>query len=187
MNTIDLNKVKELFETQILELKKSLSLQKEGLSSLCWMINTDMWTWQVIFGITPELEVVGIQEGNLDNIQLGLAKEIQNRFEPRIIPDIQVLEYNQLKIIAIKASRSREVAYHEFDGRAFIREWSMTRRLTMDEKDNLSKKRNREKYNGPWKCDKCGMQVMTISAMAVTDQGLKKSFDCFCGGEFWPL
>lgn len=66
---IDLVKIKELFETQKLELKKSLSLKKEGLSSLYGMINTDAAIGQVIFGISPDMEIIGVGKDNLDTIQ----------------------------------------------------------------------------------------------------------------------
>jgi predicted HTH transcriptional regulator len=184
---IDLNRIKELFETQKLELKKSLSLKKEGLSSLCGMINTDAAIGQVIFGISPDMEIVGVGKDNLDTIQKGLAQTIHNKFDPKIIADIQIIEHNGLKVVSVQASRSIENVYHEFDGRAFMREGSLTRILKISEKESLSKKRNREKHNGPWKCDKCGTQCMTFSGVELTAKGMMKTFSHDCGGEFWPI
>lgn len=47
--------------------------------------------------------------------------------------------------------------------------------------------RNREMYTGLWKCDRCGSVVGMLMSMVVTEQGVTKSYDCECGGEFWPM
>ncbi len=182
-----MNKIKKQFETQKLELKRSLSLQKEGLKSLCGMINTDEAFGQLVFGISPELDIIGIGDDNIDNIQIKIAQTIQTKFDPNIIPDIQIIEYNELKLLSIKASRSIETAYHEFDGRAFIREGSRTRVLNISEKEILVKRRNRENHNGPWKCNKCGAIAMNLVSVEITDKGIKKTFKHNCGGEYWPI
>ncbi len=38
-----------------------------------------------------------------------------------------------------------------------------------------------------WKCDQCGAIVNMLASIIVTDRGVRKSFKCHCGGEFWPL
>jgi len=71
-------------ETQSIEFKKSLSLMKEVCATLCAMLNTKIGTGMVLFGISPENEVVGI-DGNLDSMQKTLVQHIRQKFDPSII------------------------------------------------------------------------------------------------------
>ena len=52
-------------EGQMVEFKKSLSLQREGLEALCAMVNSDLARGTVIFGVEKDGTVCGIEEGNL--------------------------------------------------------------------------------------------------------------------------
>ncbi len=184
---IELAEIKKLFETQSVELKKSLSLQKEAFESLCAMINTDYARGKVLFGISPDLDICGIEPGNLDSAQKSLVENLRHKFDPPIIADIELLEYNNVRLLLLQAERSMGVAYHEYDGRAFIREGSSNRQLSYEEKQQISRKRNRDRYNGPWKCDRCGSIVGMLSSLELTESGIRKTYNCSCGGEYWPL
>jgi len=181
------DEIRNLYETQSLEFKKSLSLQKEALKSLCSMINTDSAKGMVLFGVAPDYSICGIEPGNLDKAQISLGQKCQQKFDPPIITNIEILECEDKSLLLLKAERSTGVAYHEYDGRAYIREGSSNRLLSFLEKQQLLSRRNRDKHNGPWKCDHCGSTVGMLSSIVITDQGVKKSYICKCGGQFWPL
>ncbi len=174
-------------ESQTTEFKKSLSLRKKAFESLCGMVNSDYAKGLVIFGISPTNDIIGIEPGNLDSLQISLTQHIGQKFEPPLICSIEVISIQDKFLIIISAKRLPQVPYHEYDSRAFIREGTLTRKLVLTEKINLQKIRNREQHNGPWECDRCGTIVNMLSSIVVTDCGIHKSFKCHCGGEFWPL
>jgi predicted HTH transcriptional regulator len=183
---IDLNKIRKLGETQEVEFKKSLGLRREALEALCGMINSDNAKGKVLFGVSPDGSIGGLEEGNLDSAQKNLVQHIRDKFEPPIICNIEMLQCEGKTLLLLEADRAPGVSYHEYDGRAFIREGSTRRQLSYNEKLQLSKKRDRDQHNGPWKCDRCGAVVGMLIGMAITDQGVSKSYTCKCGGEFWP-
>jgi len=173
-------------ESQTFERKRSLSLQREGLASLCGMINADISHGTVAFGIDPDGQIIGIEPGNLDKAQRSLSQSIQSKFEPPIQCTLQLHELDGKSVVVVSAQRNRTIPYHEFDGRAYIREGTATRQLSLTEKQALQRQRNRDLHTGPWKCDRCGSWVGMLSQVVVTDQGMRKTYDCGCGGEFWP-
>lgn len=181
------DEIRELFENQSTEFKKSSSLQKEALEALCGMINSDCATGTVLFGISSEGSICGVEEGNMDSVQKKLAQKIRQRFDPSIISNIEVLRCGDKMILRLRADRAPGVSYHEYGGRAYIREGSTSRQLSYDEKTQLFKKRDRDQHSGPWKCNGCGSIVGTMLSLVITDPGAKKSYVCECGGEFWPI
>jgi predicted HTH transcriptional regulator len=177
----------KLGETQAVEFKKSLSLQREAMEALCGMINTDYGKGKVVFGVDPNNAILGIESGNLDTAQRSLIALIREKFDPKIICNIQVFLCEGKTLLLVEAERNREIPYHEYDGRAYIREGTSRRQLSFAEKQQLSRRRNRELHNGPWKCDRCGAVVGMLFSMIVDDQGVRKSYKCDCGGQFWPI
>ncbi len=137
---MDFEKIIQDGETQSVEFKKSLSQRKEGCKTLCGMLNAEVDAGMVLFGISPENEVVGI-EGNLDSAQRPLVQHIQQKYDPPIKVSIQIEEYEGKKILILSAKRSNDVRYYEYDGRAFFREGSTTRRLSIQEKESLNNNR----------------------------------------------
>ena len=184
---IDPDEIRRLGESQTVEFKKSLSLQKEALRALCGMINSDSATGIVYFGVSPDGSISGVEEGNLDSAQQKLAQRVRDTFDPRIIPTIEVLQSEGKTLILLSADRAHGLAYHEYDGTAYIREGSTTRQLSLQEKGQLSKKRGRDQHNGPWLCDGCGTIAGILAGMSITGSGVRKSYACRCGGEFWPI
>ena len=173
-------------ESQVFERKRSLGLRREGLETLCGMINAEVAHGSVVFGIGPDGQIVGVEPGDIDKAQLSLSQVIGNKFDPPIQCTMRVLEIQEKRVLILAARRNRDVPYHEFDGRAFIREGTATRQLTLNEKQSLQRWRNRDLHTGPWRCDNCGSWVGMLSSIVVTDQGVRKSYACNCGGEFWP-
>ena len=175
-----------LGELQTVEFKTSLGLTKDALEALCGMLNTDLGIGTIWFGVEPDGSIRGIEPGNLDSAQQSLSRTVREKFDPRIIHSIERYECEGKILICLSAERTTGVAYHEFDGRAYIREGSTRRKLTIAERDHLKRRRNRETHPGPWKCDKCGAVIGMFSGMVVTDHGVERTFSHGCGGELWP-
>ena len=130
-----------LGELQTTEFKKSLSLQKEAFQALCGMVNADPAHGTVYFGVAPDQSVVGVEPGDLDSAQKKLATALRQKFDPPIISLIETVEWGDKRLIRLKADRGTGVAIHEYDGRAYIREGTTTRVLSLAEKQQLVDKR----------------------------------------------
>lgn len=182
-----LTKEQLLAESHTLEFKKSLSLQRQGLESLDGMINSDDGKGTIIFGVTPEGDVVGIEPGDADRAQQSLAQHIRSKFDPTLICHIDIAECEGKRLLVLEAERDSSVPYYEYDGRAFIREGTTTRQLSRDEKASLTKRRDRDHHTGPWRCSGCGAIVGQLISFGFTGSGMKKSYRHSCGGEYWPM
>jgi len=173
-------------EGQTTEFKTSLSSRREGLEALCAMVNSDCAKGTVLFGVAPDGTICGVESGNLDSAQCSLSQAINQGFAPSLQPEIQVTEIEGKQLIVLTAERVRSVPYHEYDGRAWIRQGSEKRQLTLSEKDQIRRSRDRASHSGPWKCDRCGSCVGQLFSIEMTNDGMKKNYDCPCGGQFWP-
>ena len=173
-------------EGQKTEFKKSLSLKREAMEALCAMVNGDAASGSVIFGVADDGTVCGVEPGNLDTAQRSLLQSIQSTFEPPLKVEIFLEELEGKHLLVITAQRSRNIPYHEYNGKAWIRQGSEKRPLTLAEKDHIRRTRDRDFHSGPWKCDRCGTWVGQLISVTVTADGPKKTYDCHCGGQFWP-
>jgi len=104
----------------------------------------------------------------------------------RFVAQIDVLECDGRRLVRVIGQRNPLVAYHEYDGRAFIREGTTQHMLSVAEKQQLTRRRNRDAYPGPWRCDRCGFSPTRIGIAVATDQGVHELLECHCGGQFWP-
>lgn len=175
-----------LIETQTVERKSSLAERREGLEALDAMINADVGRGVVLFGVRPTGEVVGIEEGNADTAQRSLADHIRHKFSPQITFEIQVVERPGRPVLVISGTRDPSVPLVEYDGRAFIREGPSQRQLTLPQKLQIIRRRDRSQHPGPWRCDRCGSWVGHLVSYELSDGGLKANYSCGCGGEYWP-
>lgn len=173
-------------ESQTVEFKRSLSLQREAMESLCAMVNANVSRGMVIFGIEPNGLPCGVEPGNLDKAQRTLSQTITQKFDPALTVEIYVDAVGGKQVVVLAATRQRSTTFHEYDGRAWIRQGTEKKRLGTEDKERLTRNRNRDFHNGPWSCDKCGAFVGMLSSVVITDQGAKKTYQCHCGGEFWP-
>ena len=173
-------------ESQTLEFKKSLSLQHKGLEALCAMVNSDLARGTVVFGIEVDGTVCGIEKGNLDTAQRSLSQTIKSKFDPQLVVQMEVVEPNGKQVLVLRAERDRGIPYHEYDGRAWIREGTENHKLSLVEKQHLIRRRDRDSHPGPWKCDRCGTWVGVLHSFEISSEGMKKTYKCKCGGEFWP-
>ena len=128
-------------ESQVLEFKKSLGLQTKGLEALCAMVNSDLARGTVVFGIEADGTICGVEQGNLDTAQRSLSQVIRNKFEPTLVVQMQVEELTGKKVLVLSGERYRDIPYHEYDGRAWIREGSTNRLLSLAEKESLTGKK----------------------------------------------
>jgi len=151
------------------------------------MINTDIAYGIVLFGVRNDGTVCGIEPGNLDMAQRTLSQTIASRFEPQINAEIELESQNDKRVLILTATRSRNVPYNEFEGLAWIRQGTETRKLSLSQKQQLERKRNRDLHNGPWKCEQCGSVVGMLLSIRMTNEDIEKSYRCSCGGEFWPI
>lgn len=174
-------------ESQTLELKRSLSLQRKGLEALCAMVNSDLAWGTVVFGIEADGTVCGVERGNLDKAQRSLSQTIRDRFDPSLIVQMEVDELDDRQVLVLSAERYRGIPYHEYDGRAWLRQGTENHRLNLVEKQLLIRRRDRDTHTGPWKCDRCGSLVGVLHSFDITNEGMKKTYKCECGGEFWPI
>ena len=173
-------------EGQTTEFKKSMNLRNEAMEALCAMVNAESAQGLVIFGVEANGNVCGVESGNLDTAQRSLSQIIGANFDPPLHTEIWVKELEGKRLLLVEAQRYKSVPYHEYKGRAWIRQGSEKRPLTLFEKDHLRRNRDRSFHPGPWKCDRCGALVGQLNSVTLTREGMKKNYDCDCGGEFWP-
>ena len=145
-----------LGESQTLEFKRSGKLFKEAFTDICAMVNANAGKGTVVFGVEPDGVVCGLQDTNLDTLQQTLANHAKQKLDPPLQTEIESAYCDGKPILILKATRNRGVTFHEYDGRAYIREGSASRQLNVGEKQQLTLSRNRDLHNGPWRCDKCG-------------------------------
>jgi predicted HTH transcriptional regulator len=173
-------------ESQEWERKRSLALQREGLEALCGMVNAETAHGAVGFGIAPDGSLVGVEAGDLDRAQQSMLQTVRAKFDPPVQCSVWVVEDSGRRFVVVEARRSRDVPYHEFDGRAWIREGTTTRQLTAAEKRSLQRMRDRDLHNGPWRCNRCGSIAGMLVSMEIGEKGARKTYGCGCGGEYWP-
>lgn len=103
-------------ESEILEFKKSTSELREGIISLCSMLNKNKYG-TLYFGIKNDGEIVGQQIG-IDTTA-DISREIRFNIKPRITPVINLLKIEEKEIIKIEAY-GESVPYSAY-GRYYIR------------------------------------------------------------------
>lgn len=186
MKHITIEQLSRLAETQDVEFKNSLNLRKEGMRALNAMVNADPARGTVLFGVAPDGAVVGVDPATVDRAQQTLAQHIREKFDPHLNVTIETLDCDGKTLVEVRATRPRSVPYHEYDGRAFIREGSTSRQLNLQEKATLTRQRDRAQHGGPWQCDSCGAWVGILTQLVMTSEGPRKTYQCSCGREFWP-
>jgi Schlafen, AlbA_2 len=185
-SSITRERLKELAEAQGIERKRSLKHQKEGFEALCGMMNTDVGKGAVLFGVEPDGTPVGVERGDIDSAQRKLAEHFRTKLDPKTPCSIQVVDCEDKVLVFVEGTRDRSVPYFEYDGRAWIREGTSTRVLSVAEKAQLVRRRSRALHGGPWICDACGTQKGMIMHVVHPDHGTWNQYKCQCGGEYWP-
>jgi predicted HTH transcriptional regulator len=180
------DELRRLIETQGVERKKSLSERREGLKSLNAMVNADSATGLVLFGVAPDGVVAGIEPGDHDKAQRSLAQHIRQKFAPSVSFEIDALDCEGKCVLAVRGRREATTPLCEYDGKAFIREGSINRQLDLSEKLAIIRRRDRDQHPGPWRCDRCGSWVGQFQSVVFDGKSLRRTYECDCGGQFWP-
>jgi predicted HTH transcriptional regulator len=110
-------------ETQSVEFKASMATMREGFEQLCAMVNADTARGAVVFGVGPDRAIVGIA-GNLDSLQGTLENHAKQRFAPPLRIEIHAEEHGGRWLLALYGRRLPRIPFHEYGGRAFVREGS---------------------------------------------------------------
>lgn len=144
-------------ETETKEFKRSLAELKQGLHSLCAMLNKhgkgELW-----FGISPKGEAVGLEinEKTLRDVSQAIAAHI----EPAIYPQIS-LEIVQNKPCLKVSASGQQQPYFAY-GRAYIRVADEDKKLSAVELKQLILQESREALR--WEDELCGLAVEDLSA-----------------------
>jgi predicted HTH transcriptional regulator len=120
-------------ETQTIEFKSSLSLMREAFEQLCGMVNADTAKGIVVFGVAPDGAVIGITD-RFDAAQQKLSANARDLFVPRIGLEMIPAERDGKQVLIVCGKRAAGVPYHEYRGRAYIREGASSRQLSASEK-----------------------------------------------------
>jgi len=186
----ELERLIVLGEGQSVEFKKSLAQLDDGLCSLCGMVNADASHGTIVFGINDKGVTVGVEDANLDRSQKKISTK-GKKFDPPLPLDIRVCRRDDKAVIVVRAKRGSP-DIHEYDGRAYVREGAATRRLCVEERRQLIRRRRRDEHSpqfGQWVCDRCGALSTSVkwrlsSRGGVVSKDVDYSHEC--GGEFWP-
>ncbi len=175
-----------LIETQSVECKQSLSEKREGMEALNAMVNAESAAGLVLFGVAPDHTIVGIEPGDVEKSQRSLGQHIRDKFCPMIRFEIEAVNCDSKWVLVVRAMREPHVPLCEYDGRAYIREGSAKRQLPLPEKLQLIRRRDRDQHPGPWRCSRCGSVAGQVSSMVFDGETMRRTYDCDCGGEYWP-
>lgn len=150
-------------ESHMVEFKKSLSQLKAAMESLCGFLNTD--GGMVILGMGQEGKLLG--QMVTDNTQQEIAKELA-KIEP--FPATVSVQYVALndsddkrQIIVVSSPKGTELPY-TYDGRAFYRSQSSTRKMSQTRYSQLLLERGAQ-MNNTW-----DMQLVDHATVADLDE-----------------
>lgn len=67
----------------------------------------------------------------------ALSQTIKEKFEPPLIAQIELENIRSKQVMVLTAKRSLQIPYYEFDGRAWVRQGTESRKLSLTEKQQL--------------------------------------------------
>jgi len=135
-------------ETEKLELKKSTSELRDGIKSICAILNKHQ-KGKLIFGIKPDGEVVGQQVGA--NTLRDISQQIANSIETRIYPEV-CEEKIECKDCIVVEFDGLNVPYYAY-GRAYVRVSDEDRLLSAKELERLILDKNKDRLR--WDSEIC--------------------------------
>lgn len=119
-------------ESERIEFKKSTGLLRAACESLCAFLNGKGGT--VIIGVTDEGKIIG-QELS-DKTKREIAGEI-SKIEPHSHISIEYVELEKNKKIILLSADSTAYAPYTYDGRAFYREQTITKKMSQHRYEQL--------------------------------------------------
>ncbi|MBT4376026.1 ATP-dependent DNA helicase, partial [archaeon] len=144
-------------ETETLELKKSTSELRDGIKSICAILNKHQ-KGKLIFGVKPSGEVVGQEVGA--NTLRDISQQIANSIEPKIFPEVyeEIIEGKDCIVVEFEGLNIPYYAY----GRAYMRVSDEDRLLSAKELERLILDKNKDKLR--WDSEICeGASLKDIS------------------------
>jgi len=119
-------------ESEMLEFKASTGMRSEATKTVCAMLNQR--GGHVLFGITPDNQVVGQQVG--DRTIEQLSAEIM-RIEPPAFPEINRVQVSgSLEIISVRVPPGVSQPY-QYRGTSYLRVGNTTRKMTSEQQNRL--------------------------------------------------
>ena len=132
-NRTELNALAQQGEGQALEFKRSTGELREGLQTVCAFLNGAGGT--VLFGVRPDGGVEGQQVSDQTLHEIAQAAE---RFEPPAHVSIHRIEVQAgREVIAVAVASGRDVRPFTYEGRAYERVSSTTRRMPQAKYEKL--------------------------------------------------
>ena len=164
---------KELQESEVIELKKSTSELKEGIISICAILNKHQ-KGKLYFGIRNDGCVVGqsVSEKTIRDI----SKSISDNIEPKIFPKINPRTLDGKKCIQIEFTGD-DIPYYAF-GRAYMRVGDEDRKISPQELEKIILKKNKDAL--AWDkeiCKEATIDDINIERLKWFLKKAKKSFD----------
>ena len=129
-------------ETETTEFKESTSERQKALESVAAIINKHGYG-TLYFGVKDNGDIKG--QIVSDSTIKDLAEAIFRDIEPRIIPTIEVMEYDNKSVIKVGFSGT-QVPYSAF-GKFLIRVGTQNRKMSRDELIKMIKK---HEYSSDW-------------------------------------
>ena len=135
-------------ETETLEFKKSISELKDGIKSICAILNKHK-EGKIIFGIKPDGKVIG-QDVNEKTLR-DVSKAISDFVEPKIFPKVyeEIIENKSCVVVDFKGLNVPYYAY----GRAYMRVSDEDRLISAKELERLILEKNKDKLR--WDSEVC--------------------------------
>ena len=123
------------FENETIEYKKSTGELKEGVISICSMLNKN-GIGTLYFGVNPKCEVVGqdISESTLREVSRAIAENIK----PQIYPTVEKIKLDEKYVIKVEAN-GEEFPYSAY-GKYYIRTADEDRDISPAELKKIIKK-----------------------------------------------
>ena len=165
-------KMKNNFETETTEYKRSTSELRKGIISISSILNKHQQE-TLIFGIGPDGSIPG--QDVTDKTLRNVSEAISNHITPRIYPIVKRERIGEKDCILVKFS-GHEIPYFAY-GRAYMRVSDQNKQLSPSELQNMILDHNREKLR--WNDKMC-----KEASFEDIDQDKVKDFLYLAGREY---
>ncbi len=162
-------KFMKLKESETIELKKSTSELKEGIISICAILNKHQ-KGKLYFGIKNDGEIIGQIIGSAT--QRDISQAISNHIEPKIYPLIDVLNIKGKSCIKVEF-QGEDIPYHAY-GRVYVRVADEDKQLSPNEIRKVILKKSSDKFKWELKVAECSYK--DINAKTVKDYIKRANF-----------
>ena len=159
MTIDDIKELIKIDETRCLELKKTTGELKDGMHSLCAMLNSD--GGYVIFGIAPKsLKIIG--QMVTDNTRQEIGREIR-KLEPFVNMAVQYIDVPDSKGLQLIVLHADKNLYGDtpyvFDGKPYYKLESTTMQMPQQMYVEMLRLRDAHKFH--WDAQMCDSHAIT--------------------------